>query len=86
MRRIGSPGGASSGGTTRSFGIAIGRPAGVDRLVVRREHQDGLDPLAVVGRLVVADVARGKDEILGHREADQRRSRAGRREGAEAGA
>ena len=27
MRRIGSPGGASSGGTTRSAGIAIGRPA-----------------------------------------------------------
>ena len=27
MRRIGSPGGASSGGTTRSAGIATGWPA-----------------------------------------------------------
>ena len=83
-RRIGSPGGASSGGTTRSFGIAIGSVRGVDELVVGREHQDRLDALAVVGGLVVANVAFGKREILGHGEPDQRRARAGRRKRAEA--
>jgi hypothetical protein len=44
---------------------------GVEQLESRRKHQNRLDALPVVGRLVVAHVARRQGIVLGYRQADQ---------------
>ena len=85
MRRMGTPGGASSGGTTRSFGISTGccwassswKPGANIRIASMR------CPSSVAWWC--RDIARRQGIVFGHRQADQRRARSGRRKGAQPG-